>query len=69
MFFNAAQVLPCYVIQVIDKQIYHQRVHPPPLSGFALEREDTSDMIAAVALKVKREKLLARVSEHCVFDS
>ena len=65
MFFNAAQVLPCYVIQVNTKQKAGPLRNPPPLSGLALEREDTSDIAASVALKEKREKLLARVSVSC----
>ena len=62
VFFNAAQVLPCYVIQVSASRYVRSHRNPPPLAGLPTKEDDNSDIAATVALKEKREKLLARVS-------
>lgn len=62
MFFNAAQVLPCYIIKLRDtgsgdkKTETHQL--PPQLQKYQEEANTDND-----DAKRKREKLLARVGQ------
>ena len=62
VFFNASQVLPCYIIKLrstgLDdkKQLQHQ---PPPLLQKYQEEANTESDNA----KRKQEKLLARVGQ------
>lgn len=60
VFFNAAQVLPCYVVQIMSSSTHTHNL--PPLAGLQdLGAGDDSTDTAAVALKKKQAKLLARV--------
>jgi hypothetical protein len=68
VFFNAAQVLPCYVIQLYEsKKPRHGKLppHPPPLAAGLLQQQqdDDEDVSERERERLKKDKLLARVSE------
>ena len=72
VFFNAAQVLPCYVIQLYEsKRPRHAVPHPPPLAAGLIQQqqEDDKDVSEKERERQKKDKLLARVSKlkaiHC----
>ena len=63
VFFNAAQVLPCYVIQVYEdnKKIDQHFPVPPPLASLAegsLQRSNSDE-----SPEKKKKRLKARVRE------
>ena len=66
VFFNAAQVLPCYVIKVHykSKSTGWQPVNPPPLATNLLQKQTDKDEDVPKVERDRRKKakLLARVS-------
>jgi len=61
VFFNASQVLPCYIIRLQDTGLGDDTSHhqPPPLLQKYQESSNAEDDDA----KKKQEKLLARVGQ------
>lgn len=67
VFFNAAQVLPCYVIQLYDsKKARRDKLpaHPPPLAAGLLQRHGVDDesVFQKERERKRKDRLLARVS-------
>ena len=65
VFFNAAQILPCYVIQVSSTpgKRSHTSYHPPPLASL-LETSHSSEPSDPQEERERKAKLLARVRKE-----
>ena len=73
VFFNAAQVLPCYVIQVFqgrNPKSDQQPVHPPPLAAGLLQEQtnEDEDMPKVEKERQRKAKLLARVRVNLILS-
>ena len=66
VFFNAAQVLPCYVIQLHESRKPRRDKLPPPMAASLLQQQrqddDEDDVSERERERQKKDKLMARVS-------